>query len=473
MQRMCCRSEGSITNPVARVYGSAVAGGHDPWPNLERSFDKIAQAFAIVKPRRPWVCGVCGGVIPATRRRGGGGAAPAEVRKRGESMNRRPGSAAEGSAGGAEAPSSLFNTLVRVLLFAAALTVAVWFTYQIRTAVLLFTVAVIVAMVLNAPISWLEGRRWSRGLATLVVMFTVLALSGGLAWLIVPRLLRELPTLVEELPELVADLMERLTAFLGGSPEIDRQLSQLVAWMERGIGEIWRVLDTVGAGLLGALVVLALVLYIVADPRPILRWYVELVPPRHREAATRAVERASKMVVGWVIANAILGGVKAISAFAFLTFMGVPGAAVWSFLALFAALIPRLGFYIMSIPPVVVSLTVSPTTALWTLVFFVVLSETLGNFVAPRVQGEIMELHAAYLLFMTIAMGLAFGLLGVLVASPVAGFIKVYYDEFYLARQPEDPEMESRVDRMMAGAVEGAQSLGKSLKSAGGNGTEE
>jgi putative permease len=361
-------------------------------------------------------------------------------------------------------PVSLFDTLARVLLFAAALTVAVWFAYTIRTAVLLLTVAVIVAMVLNAPVTWLEGKRLSRGVATAVVFLWVLALTAGMGWLIVPRLVGEIPTLLEELPELADRLADRLADVLGDHPEVDRQLSQLVAWLERGIGEVWRVIDTVGAGLLAVLVVAALVLYIVSDPRPILRWYVEVIPPRHREAATRAVGRASKMVVGWVLANAILGGVKAVSAFLFLTYMEVPGAAVWSFLALFAALIPRLGFYIMSIPPVVVSLTVSPTTALWTLLFFLALSETLGNFVAPRVQGEIMELHAAYILFMTVALGLAFGLLGVLVAAPVAGFLKVFYDEFYLARQPDDPQMESRVDRMMDGALEGARSLARIVR---------
>jgi putative permease len=368
------------------------------------------------------------------------------------------------AAHGEGAPPTLFGTLVRVLLFAAGLVVVVWFAYEIRTAILLFTLAIIVAMVLNAPVTWLEARRLSRGVATLLVLLLVLALAGLLGWLIVPRLLQEIPTLIEQLPQLAAGLAEQVAAVLGGHPEVDRQLSQLVAWVERGIGEVWRVLDTIGAGVLGVLVVAALVLYIVSDPRPILRWYVQLVPAHHREAATRAIGRSAKMVVGWVLANALLGGVKAVSAFVFLTWMDVPGAAVWSFLALFAALIPRLGFYLMSIPPVVVSLTVSPTTALWTLLFFVLLSEILGNFVAPRVQGEIMELHAAYLLFMAVAMGLAFGLLGVLVAGPVAGFIKVFYDEFYLARQPDDPELESRVDRMMAGALEGAKSLRRTVK---------
>jgi putative permease len=169
------------------------------------------------------------------------------------------------------------------------------------------------------------------------------------------------------------------------------------------------------------------------------------------------------MVVGWMLANAIMGGIKAVAAFFFLTYMEVPGAIVWSFLALFAALIPRLGFYLMSIPPVVVALTVSPSTALWTLLFFWALSEFLGNFVAPRVQGEIMEMHAAYLLFMTLAFGLAFGLLGVLVAAPAAGFLKVFYEEFYLNQQPDDPQLDEHVEQMMEGSVEGVRSMKESV----------
>lgn len=364
--------------------------------------------------------------------------------------------------------STLTRSLTRALLLATALVVTVWFAYQIQTALLLFLVALILSIVLNAPVTWLERTRLSRGMATMIVMAGVLAFVSLLGWLVVPRIIDEIPTLIEEIPDLLEEIAERAAELLGGHPEIDRQLSQLVAWFERGIGEIWRVVDAVAAALLASLVVLALVLYMVANPRPILRWYVQLMPPELREPAARAVGRSSRMVVGWVLANAILGGVKAIAAFVFLQFMAVPGAVVWSVLALFSALIPRIGFYIMSAPPVIVSLTVSPTTALWTALFFWALSEFLGNFVAPHVQGEIMELHAAYLLFMTLAMGFAFGLLGVLIASPLAGFLKVFYDEFYLARRPPDPELEDRVDGMMEGAIDGVRSMGQTLGLRGG-----
>jgi putative permease len=358
---------------------------------------------------------------------------------------------------GNPARGELYGTLTRILLFAAGLVVVLWFAFTIRQALLLLVLAAILALVLNAPVAWLEGRGMGRGPATGVVFVLLLAMLGGIGWLVVPRLVQEVPTLIDEVPAAAQQQVEQLSAWLGGAPEVDRQVSQLIAWLERMAGEAWRILDRVAAGVVLVLFVVALVLYMVADPRPILQWYVRSLPFHLREPAVRAFHRSSRMVVGWIIANAIMGGIKATGAFIFLSLMDVPGAVLWSLLALFAALIPQVGFYIMSIPPVLMALTVDPMTALWTLLFFLALSEFLGKFVAPRVQGEIMEMHAAYLLFMTLALGLAFGLLGVLIAVPVAGFLKVYYEEFYLRSQPEDPQLDERVEEMMEGSLDGAR----------------
>jgi putative permease len=129
--------------------------------------------------------------------------------------------------------------------------------------------------------------------------------------------------------------------------------------------------------------------------------------------------------------------------------MGVPAPLVWATLSFFAAFIPRLGFYVGAIPPVLMAFTIDATTALWVGIFYIVLSEILGNFVGPKIYGELMDLHPAYVLFMTIAMGMAFGLVGVLVATPLAGILQVYFEEFYRNRLPEDELGEQRVQRLM------------------------
>jgi putative permease len=197
------------------------------------------------------------------------------------------------------------------------------------------------------------------------------------------------------------------------------------------------------------LVLLGVVLYMVLDPRPMLAAYVSAFPPHLRDQAIRALTRASQMVVGWVYASTIISAMKAIPAFFFLSWIGLPGALVWSVFTFVADLVPRLGFYLMIVPPVLVALTIDVQMALWVGLFYWGISEILGNFVAPRVQSSTMNLHPVFLLFVTLAMVAAFGVLGAIIASPVAGFIKAYYEEFYLIHLPPPVNLGADVESML------------------------
>jgi putative permease len=343
----------------------------------------------------------------------------------------------------------LFGTLARALYLAAGLVVLLWFLFTIQRVLLVFMLALILALAINAPVTALQARGVKRGIGLLLVVLALAGVTGGLGWLVAPRLVEEIPTLTEEVPNMVAGLAERVSGLFGDSPEVDRQISRVVDWGLDAVRGAWQHLDAFAAVVVLALFVVAMVLYMVASPEPLLRGYLRAMPPHMREPATRAFARGSAMVVGWVASNVILGGIKATASFIFLTVMGIPGAIVWSVLALFSALIERLGFYLMAIPPVVVAFAVDPVNAIWVLIFYWVLSEFLGNFVAPKIRAETMKLNAVYILFMTLAMAYAFGLLGVLIASPVAGFLMAYFEEFYLKRQPPDPEEDERLERMM------------------------
>lgn len=123
------------------------------------------------------------------------------------------------------------------------------------------------------------------------------------------------------------------------------------------------------------------------------------------------------MVISWMWSNVIAGVLDAIAVGIFLSLMGVPGALIWSALALFAELIPLLGIYLMAIPPILVALSINPLSALWVALFYVILNETMGRFIMPHV-------------------------------------------EFYLARRPHDPEVDERVEVMVNAGVDGVNREG-------------
>lgn len=357
--------------------------------------------------------------------------------------------------GGARDAGALFAALARALLLLAGLAALAWFLLRIQQVLLLAMLVIVLAIAVNAPVTWLERRHgWRRGAALGVVAAALLALAAGLLWVLVPRLLREVPGMVEQVSGMAEQLAEEAGRRFGLGDEVSAQIDRLASWLTGVAQQLWRFADSVLAGVVATIVTVALVIYVVADPRPLLRGALLAMPPRLRGRTARALARGSRMVVAWVAANAILGAIKATAAFLFLSAMGVPGAALWSVLAFFSALVPQIGFYLMSIPPVVMAFGVGPMTALWTALFFYGLSTLLGNFVAPRIQGARMKLHPAYILGMTVAMGYGFGLLGVLVAAPFAGFLKAFFDVFYLERQPPDPDTEARVDAILERAPE-------------------
>jgi len=353
--------------------------------------------------------------------------------------------------------SEIFRALARAVFLAAGLLVLAWLLRQMVWVFLFFTLALILALALNAPVTWLERRGWKRLLAAIAVFASLVALLVGVGYLIIPSLIREATALLVVLPVQGMALLDRLAEFLIDYPEIEQQLrldaqtaQQFLPWVVGTLRNLWYYGLSLVLIVLMGLVLAGIVLYMVLDPRPLVAAYVAALPPRYREPGIRAFTRASTMVVGWVYASTIISAMKAVPAFFFLTWIGLPGALVWSVFTFAADLVPRLGFYLMIVPPTLVALTIDPRMALSVALFYWAISEILGNFVAPRIQGSTMDMHPVFLLFITLAMVAAFGVLGAIIASPVAGFIKAYYEEFYLARIPPPADMEGAVEGILA-----------------------
>lgn len=330
---------------------------------------------------------------------------------------------------------------VSLVLAAGAAVVLLWFLSRIVIAILLLFFAIVIAIALSAPVGWFVRRGVPRRLAaplTLVLFFAAIILIGAL---VIPRLVEQIARLADRLPAFLARIEHQLTALLANYPDL-----QPFVRVDGGDGgdivpAAVNIFAGVGAFSLSVLGGIALtiiffstVAYIVLEPRPILRGYLGSLPHASRRAGMRAYRRASRAVIGWTKASLVIGAIQAVATFIFLSLMDIPGALVWAALAFFSDFIPRIGGYVMAFPPVVLSLTLGPLTAVWVALFYLVSNEILGSVLAPKIRGATMQLHPVLLIFFTLAFAVAFGLLGAIVATPAAAFASAYYSEFYLRR---------------------------------------
>ncbi len=282
----------------------------------------------------------------------------------------------------------LYGALSRTVWLAAGLFLVFWFLDAIILVMLMFAFALILAMALNPPVNWLEGRKVPRVVGTLMVGLGVVMVIGALGWLVLPRIAGQLEALAASAPDYLASVADRVSDFLADYPGVEERLSADSQDIGRLLPTVQALVSRVGRyslSLLGMLVlgiaVVSMAVYMVANPRPLLRSFIIAMPPRLREPTARAFSRSSEMVVRWILSNVIVGSIEAMAAVLFLGLIGIPGAIVWGAVAFFAELVPKLGPYLMAIPPIVVAFAVDPRKALWVLVFYVLLNELTGDFV--------------------------------------------------------------------------------------------
>jgi predicted PurR-regulated permease PerM len=333
----------------------------------------------------------------------------------------------------------IFASWLAFVVAAAAAIAALWFLERIVLAILIVFFAIVVGIALSAPANWFRRRGLSPRTAGVVTLLLFFATIVVLAALVIPQLVGQIAVLGHQLPQLIAQIDAQLADWLAGYPDLQNSFGPQGASVRSMIpnaSQLFQGLGGISLSLLGGAALLVIffstVAYTVLDPKPLLCAYLRSLPRAYLPAGMRAYRRAAHAVIGWTKASLVMGAIQAVGVFVFLTLMGVPAALVWAALAFFADFIPRIGGYVMAFPPIVLALTVSPSTAFWTGVYYLVSNEILGSVVAPKVRGEAMRLHPVLLVFFTLAFALAFGVLGAIVATPAAAFFSAFYSEFYL-----------------------------------------
>lgn len=333
----------------------------------------------------------------------------------------------------------------RLVLFTVAIVLLLAFLKAVTLVVLISLFVVILAMALNVPVTWLARHRVPRVLGTLLVEGVLLALLAGAGALVLPRLMDQITTLADDIPGYFTSLTEWVAGLLGTDAQTVRdRLTELSGSVERLLPTAQAVLSRIGGytvtlltGLILVIAVFSMTTYAVVNPKPLLRGYLRLFPAHMQERATNAYTRCAEMVSAWVWSTALAGAVEALAVLLVLSLIGVPGALIWAVLAFFAEPIPKIGVYVSSVPPILVALAVSPWLALVTFIFYVLLNELTANVLIPPIRGRAMRVHPAVLMFAVLAMAVAFGGLGALIATPVAGFAAAFVEQFYIPRQGE------------------------------------
>lgn len=352
--------------------------------------------------------------------------------------------------------NNLYRQLAKAIFLGAGVIMLLWLLYKMVSAVLLLLFALILAIAINGPVTKLEKRRIKRGWATAIVFLLIFLSFAAIAIFIGPKINEQISVLIRNLPDYVTQATTKVSSWFSNYPELQKeiqidpaQMSSLMPSIPKTIMEIGSFSLSLLSQIIVIIVFISMVGYTIGNPRPLFQLYLLSFPPSKRDKATVAFTRISFMIRGWMRSMLIGGIINAVLATVFLQMMGVPGAFVWGALAFFTEFIPRIGFFIKAIPPVLIALSMNSSTAIWVAVFYLATDELMADFVMPRIRSNIMKIHPVSVLFAMMAMGAAFGFIGVLLSTPLAAIVKAYYEVFWVNKFEDEKQMEHRIQNMM------------------------
>lgn len=323
------------------------------------------------------------------------------------------------------------------LIGAAAVIGAVW---ALSNVILLLFLAVLLACILRGAAEWVASRtRLPTGLALALVVIALLSAAIGIAYWIGPKLESEGNDLVGRATLEWSALSHRLgltkMGGAGGGPlDLHALVGRFAAPAESLVGlSIGAVADV--------LIVAVTTLYLASSPGLYVRGVLHLVPLRFRPRANEVMAHVGRVLQMWFLGQAIDMAVVMVLSGAGLLLVGVPVPYALAVLSGLLTFVPYIGPIFAAVPAVLVALTVSWPTAIWALGVYTLCHCVEGYVVAPLVQRRMVELPPALTVMAMTTAGTLFGVLGIVLGTPLVAACLVVVRMLYVEDKLGDSSM--------------------------------
>lgn len=280
--------------------------------------------------------------------------------------------------------------------------------------------AFVIAIAVHPVQGWLRRRRvpvWIALTLTVLVTYAGLTAFAGALALSVFQFAEEVPKYQDELD----DLVRRGEDLLLGVGVDQQQINDFISRFD--VNQAFSLVFDLVQGLAGVLTdlvfVLALLFFVLIDGSGVSAKMsaVEAIRP----AVARSLREFTFGVRQYLVVTAVFGAVVAALDVVLLMILGVPLPLLWGLLAFLASFVPTIGLVVGLVPPVVIGLLDGgPTTALWVLVGYLVINNTIDNVVKPKFVGDAVGLSVTMAFLSLVVWSFVLGPLGALLAIPAS-----------------------------------------------------
>lgn len=307
--------------------------------------------------------------------------------------------------------------------------------------------ALFLALGLDPAVSWLERHKFPRWAAILAVIAGVLAVFTGLIFAVVPVIVDQTKHLISGITPLVESIqgqnwVENLQKNLPSFIDVQAVITGALDFVQNNITKIGGGVLQVGIGIasfaFGILIVLILTLYFVGSLDSMKRAVYQLVPASRRAGFEDIAEQISTAVGRYVVGQAAIALCNGFASFVYLSIIGAQYAALFAFIAFLFALVPLVGTLSGSILITLSCLLFDGVpTAIAAGIFYLIYMQFEAYVLNPKIMNRAVRVPGVVVVIAALAGGTLLGILGALIAIPVAAAVLLIVNQVFIPRQNE------------------------------------
>lgn len=342
------------------------------------------------------------------------------------------------------APSLLRHSPFNIGFFGAfGALVALFLSQQllsISSVLILLVLAMFLAIGLSPTVEWFMRRGMRRGLAVLLVLVVVLGVLTLFVLTVVPVISEQISQITENAPGWFQDLQSNETV-----QKVDDEFSVIDKVQDYVTGgdfgqQVFGGALGVGLAVLSALtnafIVIVLMVYFLVSMPSIKHAAYSIAPASKRERVSELGDRIIRSTGAYVSGAFFVSLCAGIST---LIFTLVVGLGDYSFALAFIvgllSLIPVIGAVVSGVIITLLALTISPTVAIISAIYYVAYQQVESYFISPRIMKRAVDIPGSVTVIAALLGGSLMGVIGALLAVPVAAALLLLHREVLLKRQ--------------------------------------
>ena len=334
------------------------------------------------------------------------------------------------------------RAIVKVLLVTAATAAVLYLLYLVRSILGLVFISIFLAVAMGPGVDLYQHRaRMPRGVAILFVYLTILGAIVGLGLLVVPPIVTGVNHFVGKVPTYVQDLRKNPTVRkYDNKYHVTQKLDKEAKKLPSRLGTAASALTSVTVGVFSAIfqlvTVLVLTFFFLLDGKRMVEWGLRQLPLERAERTRSVMGDVYQATSGYVVGNLIISVIAGTGTYIVLMILNVPFAVPLSVLMAFLDLIPLVGATIGGVGiGIVAAIANFPTALIVWAIYFIVYQQIENNILQPVIYRRTVALHPLVVLIAVLIGGSQLGVLGALIAIPVAAGLQILVKDWWRARK--------------------------------------